>query len=111
VRPIQVNREPPALGSVGSVADALPDIAPDGSPLVDDDFLVLVNAWWERLEFTIPDCRPGLAWQAEIDTFDPAGVAAAAAVPPCRVGDRVTVGPRSVLVLRGPRVSVRTTLI
>jgi hypothetical protein len=43
-----------------------------------------------------------LAWRAEIDTFDPAAVAAA---PVRRVGDRVTVGPRSVLVLRGPRVS------
>jgi hypothetical protein len=62
---------------------------------------VLVNAWWERLEFVMPDCRPGLAWRAEIDTFDPAAVAAAVA----RAGDRVTVGPRSVLVLRGPRVS------
>ena len=24
-----------------------PDVAPDGTPLVDDDLLVLVNAWWE----------------------------------------------------------------
>ena len=61
-----------------------------------------MNGWWEPLEFTIPDCRPGLAWRAEIDTFDPAAVAAA---PVRRAGDRVTVGPRSVLVLRGPRVS------
>ncbi len=68
--------------------------------VLDDDFLVLVNGWWEPLEFTIGDCRPGLVWQAEIDTFDPAAVAAA---PARRVGDRVTVGPRSVLVLRGPR--------
>jgi len=50
----------------------------------------------------VPECRPGLAWRAEIDTFDPAAVAAAP-VPVRRAGDRVTVGPRSVLVLRGPR--------
>ena len=68
--------------------------------LFDDGLLVLVNAWWEPLEFTVGDCRPGLAWRAEIDTFDPAAAAGAA----CAVaGDRVTVGPRSVLVLRGPR--------
>ena len=79
-----------------------PDTAPDGSLLVDDDFLVLVNAWWEPLEFTIGDCRPGVAWVAEIDTFDPAGVAGA---PRRHAGDHVTVGPRSVLVLRGPRAS------
>ena len=31
-----------------------PDRAADGSLLVDDDFLVLVNAWWEPLEFVLP---------------------------------------------------------
>jgi isoamylase len=78
-----------------------PDIAADGSLMVDDDFLVLVNAWWEPLQFTIPDTRPGLAWRAEIDSFDPGTVPSA---PRRRAGDRVTAGPRSVLVLRGPRV-------
>ena len=42
-------------------ADA-PDLADDGSPLVDDDFLMLVNAWWEPLDFTIPPSRPGQIW-------------------------------------------------
>ena len=36
-----------------------PDRADDGSLLVDDDFLVLVNAWWEPLEFTVPPTRAG----------------------------------------------------
>ena len=88
-----------ALGVYLDGSDA-PDTGPDGRPLFDDDFLVLVNAWWERLEFTIPDPRPALAWRAEVDTFDPA-----AAAPERRAGDRVTVEPRSVLVLRGPRIS------
>jgi isoamylase len=65
---------------------------------------VLVNAWWEPLEFTIGDCRPGLEWIAEIDSFDPASVGSADA-PQRQAGDRVTVGPRSVLVLRGPRAA------
>jgi glycogen operon protein len=90
-----------ALGVYLDGSDA-PDTGPDGRPLFDDDFLVLVNAWWERLEFTIPDPRPGLAWRAAIDTLDPAATATA---PERRAGDRVTVGPRSVLVLRGPRIS------
>ena len=90
-----------ALGVYLDGSDA-PDTGPDGQPLLDDDFLVLVNGWWEPLEFTIPDCRPGLAWRAEIDTFDPAAMAVG---PVRRAGDRVTAGPRSVLVLRGPRVS------
>ena len=47
-----------------------PDRAADGSALVDDDFLVLVNAWWEPLDFVIPSTRPGQTWYGEIDTFD-----------------------------------------
>src|SRR5208283_5454541 len=79
-----------------------PDRAADGTPLLDDDFLVLVNAWWEPLDFVLPVTRPQAAWQAEIDTFDPAvpggSVAAARAA-----GDHVTVGPRSIVVLSDPR--------
>ena len=81
-----------------------PDRDDEGNQLVDDDFLLLVNGWWEPLEFAIGECRPGLVWRAEIDTFDPA---AAAAAPERRAGDHVMVGPRSVLVLRGPRISPR----
>jgi isoamylase len=89
-----------ALGVYLDGSDA-PDTGPDGQPLLDDDFLVLVNGWWEPLEFTVPDCRPGLVWQTSIDSFDPlaAGVSGLAA------GGHVTVGPRSVVVLRGPRAS------
>jgi isoamylase len=117
-----------ALGVYLDGSDA-PDTGPDGQPLLDDDFLVLVNAWWEPLEFTIGDCRPGLEWVAEIDSFDPGGGrgaaeagdgargaeagdgaeaagAAGAGDTARRAGDRQMVGPRSVLVLRGPRVPV-----
>jgi isoamylase len=81
-----------------------PDPAADGTPLLDDDFLVLINAWWEPLEFSIPEIFPGQTWQAEIDTYDPAMAAGSAA--PAHTGDRLTVGPRSITVLRGPRPSV-----
>jgi len=102
-----------------------PDRAADGSLLVDDDFLVLVNAWWEPLGFTIPTCRapqaaqPGPAaggpaaggpaaggpaaggqtWQIEIDSYDPTRAAAA---PMLHAGDQLTVSPRSIAVLRSP---------
>jgi isoamylase len=78
-------------------ADA-PDRGADGSPLVDDDFLVLVNAWWEPLEFTIPATRDGAAWQAAIDTYDPARPAAE---PALSAGGQRAVSPRSIAVLRG----------
>jgi isoamylase len=77
-----------------------PDRAQDGTLLADDDFLVLVNSWWEPLAFVLPRTRPGALWHAEIDTHDPA---APAGDPGHRAGDQVTVGPRSVTVLRaGP---------
>jgi isoamylase len=95
------DRDALALGVYLDGSDA-PDTGPDSQPMFDDDFLVLVNGWWEKLEFTIGDCRPGLEWRAEIDTFDPAKEGTPAA-PILRLGDKVTVGPRSVMVLRGPR--------
>ena len=55
-----------------------PDRAEDGTPLLDDDFLVLVNSWWEPLDFALPATRPGAEWHAEIDTYDPAAPAGAA---------------------------------
>jgi isoamylase len=74
-----------------------PDQGPDGRPLVDDDFLVLVNAWWEPIAFSIPVTRVGTQWQQEIDSYEPG----APSGPPQRAGAQVTVGPRSVCVLRG----------
>ena len=82
-------------------ADA-PDDGQDGTPQVDDDFLILVNAYWDQLPFTIPLVRSAdQTWFVEMDSYDPA-VSAANAFPR-HTGDRVTVGPRSVQVLRAPR--------
>jgi isoamylase len=78
-----------------------PDRAADGTWLIDDDFMVLVNAWWEPLDFTVPETRPQAEWQEEIDTFDP--VRAGSAVTRRRAGDQITVGPRSVAVLLSRR--------
>jgi isoamylase len=74
-----------------------PDRAEDGTPMVDDDFLVMVNAWWEPLGFTLPETRPGARWTAEVDSHDPAAVDGAAGRG---AGDQVTVGPRSIAVFR-----------
>ena len=77
-----------------------PDRAADGPPLLDDDFLVLVNAWWQPLSFTVPATRAGAAWQPAIDTHDPARPADAAVLS---AGDQQQVGPRSIVVLGSPR--------
>ncbi len=76
-----------------------PDRAADGSRLMDDDFLVLVNGWWEPLQFTIPPTRPGQTWYGEIDTFDP--TVRPTPSPPA-AGGTIGVGPRSIVVLCGP---------
>jgi len=79
-----------------------PDRAADGTWLIDDDFLALVNAWWEPLDFVLPDTRPQAGWQVEIDTFDPGSQTGPAAAER-KAGDHITVGPRSVVVLKNPR--------
>jgi len=73
-----------------------PDRAADGSLLVDDDFLVLVNGWREGVEFTVP---PGVQqWSVELQTGDPS----APSGPLRQAGDIVTLGPECIVVLRSP---------
>jgi isoamylase len=88
-----------ALGIYLDGHDA-PDRAEDGTALLDDDFLVLVNGWWEPLEFVLPATRPDAQWQAQIESFDPAAPAGAGKH---QAGDQVTVGPRSIVVLSDQR--------
>jgi glycogen operon protein len=79
-----------------------PDRAGDGTWLVDDDFLVLVNAWWEPLEFVLPATRPQAVWQNEIDTYAPVPQTGPATADH-KAGDPITVGPRSLVLLKSPR--------
>jgi glycogen operon protein len=79
-----------------------PDEAEDGTPLLDDDFLVLVNGWREPVTFTLPDVREiAQTWFVELDSYDP-GVSAAREFPR-HTGDQMVARARSVTVLRAPR--------
>jgi glycogen operon protein len=79
-----------------------PDDADDGTPLLDDDFLILVNAYWEQVKFTIPPVRQApQTWFVELDSYDSA--VSAARVFPRHTGDLVAARPRSIQVLRAPR--------
>ncbi len=81
-------------------ADA-PDEAADGTLLVDDDFLILVNAYWEPVSFVIPLIHHERGtWFVELDSYDPA--VSPARVFPKHPGDSVVVRPRSLTVLRAP---------
>ncbi len=44
-----------------------PDYAADGTPLVDDDHVILVNGWWEPITFALPDG----SWVIACDTYEP----------------------------------------
>jgi isoamylase len=68
-----------------------PDVGTDGTPMVDDDFLIVVNAWWEPLTFTVPVNLPARRWDVVCDTFDLARKVA--------VAQQLTVGPRSAVIL------------
>ena len=78
-----------------------PDRDARGRPLLDDDLLVLINGYWEPLDFTVPpmDAR----WRLALDTAHPA--APEAPVPP---GTPVTVGARSLLLLVGAEIEGMT---
>jgi glycogen operon protein len=45
--------------------------APDGEPIVDDSFLLLVNASAEPVSFVLPPRRFGARWELELRTDDP----------------------------------------
>ena len=64
----------PAASPSTSTAPTTPTAPRTARRLVDDDFLVLVNGWWEPLTFTIPDLDGSRPWQRELDSYDPAAV-------------------------------------
>jgi isoamylase len=75
-----------------------------GRPMLDDDLLIVINGWWEPLDFTLPDVGTPRRWKLELDSF--AGSPAAAAAPRGKAaaglaaGGTLTVGPRSLVLLR-----------
>ncbi len=69
-----------------------------GGRIVDDSFLLLVNAHYQQVLFTLPDESYGRTWEVVVDTADPLLVNARRrnAVP----GGRLRVQARTMLVLR-----------
>ena len=60
----------------------------------DDDFLILVNAWWESLKFVVPADLVARRWAVDCDTYDPARKGS--------VAQELSVGPRSAVVAQSP---------
>ncbi|MFF5533668.1 glycogen debranching protein GlgX [Streptomyces cinerochromogenes] len=54
--------------------DAIAERDPYGRRMVDDSFLLLVNGYWEPVDFRLPDTSFGERWTALVDTADPDGI-------------------------------------
>jgi glycogen operon protein len=75
--------------------EAIPSPDQRGRPVVDDSFLVLFNAHWERLAFVLPRPPYGQWWRRVLDTAE--GVAKRRHRP-VRAGGRVKLEARAVVV-------------
>ena len=74
----------------------------DGNPLTDDSFLILVNAFHEGVEFTLPPVPNGSPWCLVMDTEnidDP--------FKNVKVGGKAIVGPRSMMVFSDSKEVMR----
>jgi isoamylase len=87
------------------------DLDARGQPLLDDDRLTLVNGSPQPVTFSIPGVGKRCRWRVEVDSFDPAadgpqplaasasGAAVASDTAGIGAGDRLTVRPRSFILL------------
>jgi glycogen operon protein len=70
-----------------------------GAALEDQDLYVMINAYWEPLDFAIQEGAAG-TWSRAVDTFLPSPDDIAAPGGEVRVsGSTYRVGPRSIVVL------------
>jgi glycogen operon protein len=53
--------------------DTIEDVDDRGERLVDDTYLILLNAHWEPLPFVLPAHRRGVRWEPVFDTREPTG--------------------------------------
>ena len=77
---------------------ALVDTDDHGTIRTDDTFLLLFNAWWKPVTFTLPDAHRGAAWVPVLDTTQPTSVPGTP-VPTLAASSGCLLGPRSLLVL------------
>ena len=75
---------------------AIPEPDARGFPVVDDSFLLCFNGHDEDLDFVVPGGIYGSEWEACLDTADPEGNTDLVV----RVGDKITLEARSLIVLR-----------
>ncbi|MEU6624049.1 glycogen debranching protein GlgX [Streptomyces litmocidini] len=80
--------------------NAISEPGPQGERIADDSFLLMFNASSKELEFAVPDSH-GRCWRMVVDTSDPEGMPPREG-PELAGGERVTLAPLSLAVLRRP---------
>ena len=76
--------------------DAIPEVSRLGERIVDDSFLILLNAHHDAVPFTLPADPRDVVWEPIVDTRQPDGVARGEAV---RAGEPYGLAGRSLAVL------------
>ena len=71
-----------------------------GRLVLDDDLLLVVNAWWEPLGFTVPNVGTPRTWRVEIDSAQGYDTGTDERLAP---GAKLTICPRSLMLLSSPR--------
>ncbi len=79
--------------------DAIAERDPYGRRLVDDSFLLLLNGYWEPVDFCLPDDSYGERWTTLIDTAEPDGIPYERER---KAGTRLRVEARSLVLLSRP---------
>ncbi|MCC6626535.1 MAG: glycogen debranching protein GlgX [Chloroflexi bacterium] len=87
------------MRSLGLLLSGEPRDGSDGraKPALDNAFLVLLNAYWAGVNFTLPPAPGGGHWEVLIDTEDPTLAPGARTLA---AGAVDTAGPRSLMLLR-----------
>ncbi|MEV8591060.1 glycogen debranching protein GlgX [Streptomyces sp. NPDC051180] len=80
--------------------NAISEPGTQGERIADDSFLLMFNASSQELEFAVPDSH-GRCWRTVVDTSDPEGMPPQEG-PELAAGERVTLAPLSLTVLRRP---------
>ncbi|MFJ3671024.1 glycogen debranching protein GlgX [Streptomyces sp. NPDC090106] len=83
--------------------DAIAEPDACGRPVVDDSFLLLLNSYWEPVDFALPDPSYGERWTTLIDTADAQG---APDETEHKADTVLRVEPRSLVVLSRPSRTV-----
>ncbi|MFE7512489.1 glycogen debranching protein GlgX [Streptomyces sp. NPDC057540] len=80
--------------------NAISEPGTQGERIADDSFLLMFNASSKELDFSVPDSH-GRCWRMVVDTSDPEGMPPREG-PELAGGERVTLAPLSLTVLRRP---------